>query len=101
MKRIRFILDNWKLIIHLLFRTNRFGVNNQLSSTFDSMFGGWTVQERIINTIKVKPIIHNYRMVKWRATAIGVLDKKTCEILGWKSELQRRNYQSNEAAGRG
>lgn len=87
MKRLRFLLTNWKLVVHLLFKTNRFGVNNQWSSNFDSMFGGWTVWRRAINTIKIKPIIRNYQMAKWRATVIGVLDRQTCEMLGWKSEL--------------
>ncbi len=87
MKRLRFLLDNWKLIIHLLFKTNRFGVNNQWSSNFDSMFGGWTVWQRITNTLRIKPIIFNYRFAKYRATSCGFLTKEQCEMLGWKSGI--------------
>ncbi|MFX0136531.1 MAG: hypothetical protein ACFFDN_23025 [Candidatus Hodarchaeota archaeon] len=33
-----YIFKNWKLIIHLLFRTYRFGVNNERWSPFPSIF---------------------------------------------------------------
>ena len=81
---VKFIIQNWKLIIHLLFKTNRFGVNNQWSSNFDSIFGGWTVGQRIINTIKIKPIIFNYQFAKYRAVSCGFLSRESCEALGWR-----------------
>jgi hypothetical protein len=37
--RTIFLLQNWKVIFHLLFRTYRFGVNNKWWSDFDSIFG--------------------------------------------------------------
>lgn len=37
--KIMYMAANWKQIIHLLFRTYRFGVNNSWWSEFDSMFG--------------------------------------------------------------
>ena len=37
--RQMYVLQNWKLILHLLFRTYRFGVNNEWWSKFPSIFG--------------------------------------------------------------
>lgn len=59
-KRVIYLIENWKMVIHLLFKTQRFGVNNQLWSNYDSLFGdscltGW------IGAIK------NYKMMKVRA----------------------------------
>ena len=36
---IKYYLNNWKLIIHLLFRTYYFGVNNEWWCSFRSIFG--------------------------------------------------------------
>ena len=38
-KKINYILENWKMIVHLLFKTQRFGVNNLLWSSHPSVFG--------------------------------------------------------------
>ena len=52
------LLNNWKLIIHLLFRTYRFGVNNEWRSSFDSIFG-LPIRKRF-------HLIQNIRMMKIR-----------------------------------
>ena len=67
----KYMRGEWKLVFHLLFRTKRFGVNNQKWSSFDSMYG-WTARERFINILKVKPIIMNYKMMFVRS-AIGFI----------------------------
>lgn len=57
-----YILQNWKLIIHLLFNTYRFGVNNQWWSEFDSMFGKPWYKIRLRQ---------NYQCMKFRAIHCG------------------------------
>ncbi|MBF0113095.1 MAG: hypothetical protein HQK74_10225 [Desulfamplus sp.] len=59
-KRVIYFIENWKMVIHLLFKTKRFGVNNKLWSERDSIFGvscftGWS------------QAVKNYKMVKVRA----------------------------------
>ncbi|SLM28994.1 conserved hypothetical protein [Desulfamplus magnetovallimortis] len=59
-KKIKYILENWKMILHLLFRTKRFGVNNMEWSQQDSLFG----QSWIIG---FAGLLKNYKMMKIRA----------------------------------
>ncbi|MBF0377196.1 MAG: hypothetical protein HQK72_06910 [Desulfamplus sp.] len=59
-KNIIYFIENWKMVIHLLFKTKRFGVNNNLWSERDSLFGnscliGWS------------QVFKNYKMMKVRA----------------------------------
>lgn len=59
-KRIIYFIENWKMVVHLLFKTRRFGVNNQLWAERDSLFGiswykGWS------------HAIKNYKMMRVRA----------------------------------
>lgn len=57
-KKINYILENWKMIVHLLFKTKRFGVNNRQWSNHPSIFG---------SPLGLTGILKNYRMVKIRA----------------------------------
>ncbi len=59
-KRVSYILENWKMIVHLLFKTRRFGVNNLLWSNQPSVFGAG---------LPLGPgrVLKNYRMMKIRA----------------------------------
>ena len=78
--RLRYFKKNWKIGIHLLFRTKRFGVNNQRWSTFDSLFGRPT-KKIIIGILTIKPIIENYRQMKNRAgTGIHFLSDRDYEL---------------------
>ncbi len=54
-----FIIQNWKLVIHLLFRTYHFGVNNRWWSDFDSMFG--------LSLRKRWHLITQYKLMRFRA----------------------------------
>ncbi len=78
-KRIKFFKENWKLGVHLIFRTKRFGVNNQKWSTFDSMFG---VSTRQIwsDIFKIKPILMNWKRMKFRAKAAYFLTDEEYEL---------------------
>lgn len=80
--KINFILENWKEGIHLLFRTKRFGVNNKWHSDFNSLFG-WSNMKIFISILKVKPIIENYRLMKFRAAGCHFLTEETNRKLGW------------------
>lgn len=91
MKRIIFLYKylrlEWKLVIHLLFRTKRFGVNNQRWSSFDSLYG-WSSKERFINILKIKPIIVNYRMMFVRSS-IGFVPWKDFTQMVSKKQYNR------------
>lgn len=78
---IRFFFANWKMCIHLLIRTKRFGVNNEWWGLFDSLFG-WPMWKIIFGILTVRPIIDNYRSMKFRAK-IGFVHPDTLRNLGW------------------
>jgi len=67
-RKQRYILDNWKLITHLLFGTYHFGVNNEWwCPSYRSMFGlPWYKRWHLIN---------RYKEMKFRA------------IIGFVSEI--------------
>lgn len=90
LKKYKFILENWKMIVHLLFRTQRFGVNNQWWSTFDSIFG-WDNKKKIMAVLKVKPLILNYKMMFVRS-AIGFIPYEDFLIITPKRQLKRLIY---------
>ena len=56
---IKYLFNNWKLIIHLLFRTYHFGVDNQWDSQVSSIFGK-PVNQRY-------NLLRNYREMRTRA----------------------------------
>lgn len=64
--RWKFFFRHWKLGIHLIFRTKRFGVNNKRWCHFDSIFG-WSNWKKFICVLLVRPIIRNYTAMKYRA----------------------------------
>ena len=65
----KFFINNWKMVIHLLFHTKRFGVNNEWWSKGDSLWG-WSTKQKIWGLLTIKPLIHNYKMMIYRS-AIG------------------------------
>jgi len=79
--RINYFLKNWKLCLHLLLRTKRFGVNNEWWSSFDSIFG-WPIWKIIRGILLIRPIIDNYKSMKFRAR-IGFINLETLKKLGW------------------
>lgn len=61
MDKIIFVIQNWKLFIHLLFRTYHFGVNNEWHSDISSIFG-LPLKERFkYNQIKTNIIMMKIR----------------------------------------
>ena len=71
--RIDFFKSNWKLGIHLIFHTKYFGTNNEWWSSFPSTVLGDPTWEIIWNIVRVKPIIRNYRSMKFRAGILHFL----------------------------
>jgi len=59
-QKIKYILDNWKMIVHLLFKTKHFGVNNVYWSPHESIFGA-EKSKRFTQVVK------NYKMMRIRA----------------------------------
>ena len=82
MTKIEFYKKNWKLGIHLVFKTKRFGVNNWWWSDFDSMFS-WTVWERIHAVITIRPFLRNLKLVWFRAVACHFMTDEEKKIVGW------------------
>ena len=69
--KFEFFKKNWKLGVHLLLGTYKFGVNNKWWSDFPSIFG--------IPFYKRTPrrILINYRGMRFRVSACYFLDKET------------------------
>lgn len=82
--RTRWVLSHWKIGVHLILRTKRFGVDNRWWSQFDSMFGYplWRVVGRVI---LIYPLIREYRRVKARTIGAHLLPGDIREML-WGSE---------------
>ena len=81
---IKFFYDHWKEGIHLLFKTKRFGVNNEWWSSFDSMYGLSNIR-KLGSILKVKPIIFNYRMMRLRSDC-GFLPQDVKQKIGWRKK---------------
>ena len=73
MDSFRYFLKNWKLMIHLIFRTYRFGVNNKWWCEYHSIFG--------LPYHKRFDIITNYKMMKFRVFACHFLSDKEKNII--------------------
>ncbi len=77
--KFKYCLKNWKLGIHLLFRTKHFGVNNLKWSTFPSIWG-WSWHKILLGIITIKPIINNWKGIRFRME-IGFIPKDEYNIL--------------------
>jgi hypothetical protein len=88
--RIEFLRKNWKLCIHLLFRTKRFGVNNEWWSLFPSFYFGDPWWKIVINIIMIKPIVRNYKTAKLRAIKLGFLHPDTVKKLRWEYKEKKK-----------
>lgn len=63
--RSEYFFKHWKLGVHLVLRTKRFGVNNAWWSAFDSRWGKswWRI---LLSVLLVKPILDNYYALRVR-----------------------------------
>jgi hypothetical protein len=76
MKRFRFFYSNWKFGVHLLFHTRHFGVNNEWWCRSSDMLLGWPLWRIIFAIITIKPLVTNWRMMKYRAGAGYAMNNK-------------------------
>ncbi len=81
--KLEYFLKNWRLGIHLILRTKRFGVNGKWWSSFPSFYFGDPTRRIILNVLMIYPIIFNYKMMKYRAVSLGFLHPDTVRKLGW------------------
>lgn len=58
--RIRYVCSNWKMLLHLFFRTYHFGVNNDAWEPHRSLFG-------LPFHKTVKRLVVSYKMMRIRA----------------------------------
>ncbi len=65
-RRIKYYLKHWKVGVHLMFRTKRFGVNNQWWNNYDSMWGYSNIR-KLFHILNIKQFIKNYKHMKLRA----------------------------------
>ena len=84
MNRLIYMTKNWKMGIHLVFRTKRFGVNNKWRNDFDSIWG-WNILKILWSVIIVKPIINNFKSMRTRATYLHFLSNTEKEKMGWQN----------------
>ncbi len=79
--KLTYIYEHWKLGVHLLFKTKRFGVNNQWWASFDSLFGARRLSDRF-------RLIRNYKLMKIRAK-IGFLPEKEYNMIYGKDKKNK------------
>ena len=78
-KRLKFLKSKWKIGVHLIFRTKRFGVNNEWWSNFDSIFG-WSNKKKLWAILRIRPVIDNYKGMKFRAGACHFMTDKEYKL---------------------
>ena len=86
MKRLRYLLEHWKIGLHLVLKTRRFGVNNRWWSRFDSAMG-ISVGQMLWNIIRIHPLVDNYKLMKIRAIQLGFLSREECVFLWGEKEV--------------
>ena len=79
---IRYYRKNWKVFVHLLLRTKRFGVNNKWQNDFDSIWGLPTKQI-IWRIITVRPLLTEWTKIKFRVVACHFMTDEEKDIVGW------------------
>jgi hypothetical protein len=78
---LKYYKKNWKIFLHLLLRTKRFGVNNKWWNDFDSIFGLSTI--RILwRIILIKPLIVEWTKIKFRIVACHFITDEEKNIVG-------------------
>ena len=78
--RHSFIRKHWKLGMHLVFKTRRFGVNNKGWECFDSLWG-LPLYRVIMRALLLVPLIHSYRAMKNRMdVSIGFVPEEEFDL---------------------
>ncbi|WP_245534979.1 hypothetical protein [Thiomicrospira cyclica] len=74
-------LQYWRLAVHLIFKTQHFGVNNQWWSRYPSAIG-WTWSQRMIGVLTIMPIVRNYQSLKVRSRIGWMPDAEATALFG-------------------
>ena len=81
-KSIKYYKKNWKIFLHLLLRTKKFGVNNKWCNEYDSIFG-LPIEIIIFRILTIKPLINEWNKIKFRAVACHFMTDEEKETIGW------------------
>lgn len=84
MRNMKFYLHYWKLGVHLVFKTQHFGVNNRWWVKEPSAIG-WTFAQKLWGYATVIPLIRNYQSMRVRA-CIGWMPEADCIALGFAAK---------------
>lgn len=72
MDKRRWMLAHWKMGVHLLLRTKRFGVNNFWWNNWDSMWG-YPLWKIVLRIFMIDPLVREYRLIKFRCVGVHFL----------------------------
>ncbi|MDG4812514.1 hypothetical protein P8629_05790 [Hydrogenovibrio sp. 3SP14C1] len=87
--QIRFGLKYWRLAIHLIFKTQHFGVNNLWWAKQPSAIG-WRWYQILWGSITILPIVRNYQSLKVRS-CLGWIPQADCEALGYQQQIAKKS----------
>ena len=91
-EKIKYLLDHWKLGIHLILHTNRLGVNNEWwFQYYESLFGYRPWWRTLFNLITIRPMIKNYKAMKHRAIYLGFMHPDEVRLLWGKNPWFKEN----------
>lgn len=85
-----YFMENWKMIVHLLFKTPSFGVNNLVRTRHHSLFGARTMNDRL-NVRK------NITMMKIRAFSGFIPLNQAIEL--FPNHSKKHGYSPIQAPG--
>ena len=81
--KLEYYKKNWKLMVHLMFRTYKFGVNNDWWFTGGSSMFGYPWYKKIWMIVRIRPFIYNLKCIYFRAVACHFIDDDSKKIIGW------------------
>lgn len=78
--RARFYLENWKLGVHLIFRTKHFGVDNGWWFRYESLMG-WPLWKIIWSVVTIRGFLANVKGVYRRARTAHLIDDESFRLM--------------------
>jgi hypothetical protein len=79
---IKFVKENWKLGIHIMFRTKHFGTNNKWWEESTFWYRPW--YKTLWKVLRIRPFIEELKLMKMRMSpGFGFISKKQyAELFG-------------------
>lgn len=91
--KIKYLIKHLLIIIHLLFKTKKFGINNKFYNAQSSSIFGVNLWKKFINILLVYPIYINYKHMKWRMGAnVGFVTKKEYFLIYGKDNKSTNKF---------